>query len=271
MMPRNLIMVRHGESEGNVANRLSRKGDNSRFECEAFCTRHSSHWRLAEKGREHAQWAGATIRSFGLQIGRKYTSPYIRAMETMGLMVLGGPPTLASYELRERSWGKLDRMTHEERMRQYGEDLRVREEDPFLWQPPDGEALVQRTSGLKDWLGTLYRECGDMECVVATCHAETIETLRVVIERMLPQHYIAMRNDQSQDIWNCSILQYTRQDPFDPEAELAPYFNWVRLITPPEAHEHGRTGFGWKEILRPTFSDAELLAFVEHHAPQIAY
>ena len=271
MMPRNLILVRHGESEGNVANRLSREGDNSRFTCEDFSKRHSSHWRLAPKGIEQAQWAGETIRSFGLNIGRKYTSPYIRAMETMGLMNLGGPNTLGTYELRERSWGKLDRLTHEERMRQYGKDMLARNEDPFLWEPPGGEALVQRTSGLRDWLGTLYRECGDMDCVVAACHAETIETLRVVIERMLPQHYVAMRQNLSEDIWNCGVLQYTRQNPFETNVAYARYFKWVRLLTPPDAHEHGRVGFGWKEIHRPTFSDAELLAFVNQHAPQIVY
>ena len=271
MMPCNLILVRHGESEGNVANRLSRQGNNSRFDHEDFSKRHSSRWRLAPKGVEQAKWAGETIRALGLTIGRKYTSPYLRAMETMGCMALGGPHTLSAYELRERSWGKLDRLPHEERMRQYGKDMLARDEDPFLWEPPGGEALVQRTSGLRDWLGTLYRECGEMDCVVATCHAETIEVLRVVTERMLMQHYIEMRQDPSQDIWNCSVLQYTRQDPNDVRAEHAPYFKWVRLSTPPDAHEKGRCGFPWREIKRPTFSDQELIAFVEQYAPQIAY
>ncbi len=43
------------------------------------------------------------------------------------------------------------------------------------------------------------------------------------------------------------------------------------LITPPEAHSHGEVGFGWREIVRPTFSNAELLEHVEFVAPQIQY
>jgi len=271
MMPRNLLLVRHGESEGNVANRASRRGDNSRFENPQFRSRHSSLWRLSEKGIQQAQWAGDTVRSFGFSIGRKYASPFFRAMETLGTMRLGGPKAMVVYELRERSWGKLDRLTHQERMKHFTEDLRSREEDPFLWEPPGGEPLVVAVGRVRDLQSTLWRECGDMECVVAVCHAEIVEVHRVVTERMLPQQYIAMREDPAQGIWNCSILHYTRQDPRDPQAPPCKYFNWVRLITPPEAHEHGEVGFDWREIKRPTFCDEELLQYVEHHAPRIKY
>jgi hypothetical protein len=46
-MPANLVLVRHGESEGNIATALSKKGDNSMF-TEAFLNRHSSTWRLTD-------------------------------------------------------------------------------------------------------------------------------------------------------------------------------------------------------------------------------
>lgn len=271
VMPVNLLLVRHGESEGNVANRESRKGINRRFANQKFTGRHSSLWRLTEKGVSEAQLVGDTIRSLGFVIGRKYTSPFIRAMETLGCMALDGPPAFAAYGLRERSWGKLDRMTHEERLEHFSADFLVRDEDPFLWEPTGGESLVEATDRVRDWLSTLYRECGEMECVVATCHAETIEVVRVVTERMLPQHYMAMKKDPSQGIWNCSILHYTRQDPSNSTVDPCEYYKWVRLITPPEAHLHGEVGFDWREIVRPTFSNAELLEHVELVAPQIQY
>src|SRR5512133_2322008 len=108
VMPRNLIFVRHGESEGNVANRASRAGNDIHFKNEAFLNRHPSHYRLSDKGIGEAKWAGERIRSLGMSFGRKYVSPYIRAMETMHLLHLGGPSAFVSYELRERSWGELD-------------------------------------------------------------------------------------------------------------------------------------------------------------------
>ncbi len=260
VMPQSLFLVRHGESEGNVANRASRKGDNSYFANEQFRNRHSSQWRLTDKGIEQACWAGKMIRSLDLKIGRMYTSPYFRAMETLACMDLDGPRAMSAYELRERSWGKLDRLTHEERMQMYASDIEAREEDPFLWGPPEGEPLVTAIGRIRDWQSTLWRECGDMECVVACCHAEVMEVNRVVIERMLPHQYTAMMKDPTQGIWNCSILQYTRRDPVGGGVSLAEYFKWVRLITPPDAHQHGEIGFGWREIIRPTFTNAELLA-----------
>ncbi len=270
VMPRNLILVRHGESEGNVANRASRKGDNSYFDDPRFVNRHSSKWRLSDKGIEEARWAGEMIRSFGLTIGRKYSSPYFRAMETMGYMKLGGPDTMIVYELRERSWGELDRLPHEERERQFGKHLDRRHEDPLLWEPPGGEPIVRKILDVRDWQSTLHRECGDMDCVVAALHAETMEALRVSIERMLPEDYAIMRVMKDQDIWNGSILHYTRYDPFNVLTPPRSYFNWVRLITPPGAHAEGAIGFDWKTISRPTFSDASLIEYVERRAPTLA-
>jgi hypothetical protein len=52
-MPIDLVLVRHGESEGNAARRSSMDGDNSVF-TEEFCSRHNSRlgasgWRLVER------------------------------------------------------------------------------------------------------------------------------------------------------------------------------------------------------------------------------
>ncbi|OGN08741.1 MAG: hypothetical protein A3J46_03230 [Candidatus Yanofskybacteria bacterium RIFCSPHIGHO2_02_FULL_41_11] len=57
MLPIDLIFVRHGQSEGNVANKASRKGDNSFFTPE-FRERHSRAFRLTNKGIEQAKSAG---------------------------------------------------------------------------------------------------------------------------------------------------------------------------------------------------------------------
>src|SRR5438874_4087686 len=60
-MPLDLVLVRHGESEGNVAFASSRLGDHSHFTPE-FLARHSSKWRLTDKGREQAHAAGEWLR-----------------------------------------------------------------------------------------------------------------------------------------------------------------------------------------------------------------
>ena len=51
-----LVLVRHGESEGNVAFNRSKAGDHSLYSGE-FLRRHSSQWRLTDVGREQAKSA----------------------------------------------------------------------------------------------------------------------------------------------------------------------------------------------------------------------
>ena len=60
-MPIDLVLVRHGESEGNAARRSSIAGDNSVF-TEEFCGRHSSRFRLTDRGREQARAAGTWLK-----------------------------------------------------------------------------------------------------------------------------------------------------------------------------------------------------------------
>lgn len=57
-MPSDLIIIRHGESEGNVANASARSGNMTWFEHEEFSKRHSSTWRLTDRGIGQAQMAG---------------------------------------------------------------------------------------------------------------------------------------------------------------------------------------------------------------------
>ena len=59
---RELVLVRHGESEGNVAYQRSKMGDASMYSGE-FLRRHSGQWRLTDQGIEQAEAAGAWLRA----------------------------------------------------------------------------------------------------------------------------------------------------------------------------------------------------------------
>ena len=60
-----LVLSRHGESEGNVARQRSIEGDDSLFHGE-FQHRHSSSWRLTDRGRRQAAAAGDWLRKNNL-------------------------------------------------------------------------------------------------------------------------------------------------------------------------------------------------------------
>jgi broad specificity phosphatase PhoE len=88
MLPIDLIFVRHGQSEGNVANKASRRADNHFFTPE-FRARHSREFRLTDKGILQAKSAGEWLRANVPQpLDRFYVSDYIRAKETAALLEL---------------------------------------------------------------------------------------------------------------------------------------------------------------------------------------
>lgn len=59
-LPIDIVLVRHGESEGNYAQERSKKGDQS-FWTEQFRRRHTSKYRLTSLGRKQAHIAGEWV------------------------------------------------------------------------------------------------------------------------------------------------------------------------------------------------------------------
>ena len=79
-----LVLVRHGRSEGNEAREQSKQGDNSPYTPE-FRARGNREWRLTDLGIAQATAAGRWIREhISPAFSRYYTSEYLRARETAG-------------------------------------------------------------------------------------------------------------------------------------------------------------------------------------------
>lgn len=98
-MPVDLVLVRHGQSEGNLAQRLCRQQQQQQQQHEQqheqrcpqtvateaavwspeFRSRHNSLYRLTDRGRRQASIAGAWIRSnVGTVFDKYFTSEYVR-------------------------------------------------------------------------------------------------------------------------------------------------------------------------------------------------
>lgn len=257
-MPLDLVLVRHGESEGNVANRQSREGDNSAFTAE-YLGRHSSKWRLTDKGIGQAQAAGRWIRErLGQSFDRFYTSEYVRAMETAALLELPGAEWFADFYLRERDWGRLDVMTHEERLKRFGEALAGHRIDSFYWTPPSGESLAQVCLRVDRVLNTLHRECSNFR-VILVCHGEIMWAFRVRLERMAQRlyHQLDTSEDARDRIHNCQVMHYTRRNP--ETGGIQPYLGWMRSVCP---WDETLSRNEWLEIERRRYTNEELLAEV---------
>lgn len=258
-MPVDLVLVRHGESEGNEAVRRSKKGDNSLY-TEEFKARHSSLWRLTDRGREQARIAGNWIRErIHLRFDRYYTSTFLRAMETAALLDLPEAQWHAEFYLRERERGNLDVITHEEMQERYAEDVRRRGIDAFYWTPSGGESMADLCLRLERVIDTLHRHC-DGKRVIMVCHGEVMWAFRTRLERMTAKRFLEL--DASRDpkdmMHNCQILHYTRRCPAT--GEIAPYVKWMRSVCPTDTT---RSKNVWEPVERPLYSNEELRTFVE--------
>jgi len=257
-MPIDLVLVRHGQSEGNLANYRSRGGDNHHFTAE-FMQRVGAMWRLTNKGRQDASVAGKWIRdNIGAKFGRYYVSEYVRAMETAALLDLPDAQWYAEFNLRERDWGDMEVLTDDERRTRFTESLRRRELDSFYWTPPNGESLAQLSLRVDRIINTLHRECSERK-VIIVCHAEVMWVFRVRLERMSQKRFREL--DESKNphdrIHNCQILHYTRNDP-DSDV-VAPYYLWIRSVCPTDTTLSSNE---WQTIQRPRYSNSDLLALV---------
>ncbi|HEU0050915.1 MAG TPA: histidine phosphatase family protein [Patescibacteria group bacterium] len=259
-MPRDLILVRHGESEGNVASKRSRAGDDSLYTSE-FSARHSSSWRLTDLGLRQAQTAGQWLSEnvFGGNFDRHYVSSYLRALETAANLHLPNAFWRMEPHLRERDWGDLDVMTDAERKKRFARSLNRREVESLFWAPPNGESIAHLCeTRVFRFLDTLHRECPDGR-VVVVLHGELMWGFRVVLEHLSPQRYTELDFSEHpfDHIHNCQILHYTRVDP--ETKQTADKYLWMRSICPTDLTKSRNE---WEPIIRRTYSNEELLKYV---------
>lgn len=258
-MPIDLVLVRHGQSEGNlVIMQLEKQGLPVPKE---YYAKHTAHWRLTSKGVEQAKIAGKWLReNLETKFDRYYVSDYVRAKETAALLGLNQALWGINIYISERSWGIMDRFTEEQRNKEFQLDLETRKIHSFYWTPPRGESMFQLCQRLEKVLETLHRECSNGR-IIMVCHGEVMWGFRVILERIPPDKYVKL--DESKNpfdrIHNCQILHYSRINPSS--NELTPTLNWMRSICPTDL---SLSNNDWQEIIRPKFTNKQLL----HHAEQ---
>ncbi|TMW56602.1 hypothetical protein Poli38472_006612 [Pythium oligandrum] len=254
-----LVLIRHGESEGNVARQRSMQGDHSLFDGE-FLHRHSSNWRLTDRGRQQAAAAGEWLRKNGLVYFDRYlVSEYLRAMETAARLELPNAQWFAEMLIRERDWGQMDLMSEQDRMVKMQDELRRRDLDRFYYAPPGGESLAAVAQRADRLLCVLHRECADKKAIVV-CHGEVMWAIRTRLERMSQDTFRELQESGQMvdQIHNGHILHYTRRDPLT--GELAPFFTHMRSVCP---WNEKLSPKGWTKIERPVYDNEMLLAVAE--------
>jgi NAD+ kinase len=261
-LPLDLILVRHGQSEGNVVISKARKGDSSLF-TDDFRNRHSSTYRLTDIGIEQAKVAGDWLKTnFKPPIfGRYLTSEYTRAMETAALLDLPDAQWQVDFFLRERDWGDLDGLSFDEQKAIFARNLKMFDTEPFYWTPPNGESLVNVCSGRIMWVLQGLKDYSDSSAVVV-CHEEVVWSFRILLERLRQADFaekFQQKNDPEDKMVNCQIFHYTRRNP--ETGAVSPFINWVRTVDPVDKSFET----DWRELFPKIarFSNEDLLEIVE--------
>ncbi len=214
-----LILVRHGESEGNVA---SAAADLAEAETIDIADRDAD-VPLSELGRAQAAAVGrwlATVPPVE-QPTAVVASPYVRARDTAELALAAAGlellPVRLDERLRDRELGILDRLTGRGVAAQFpAEAGRRRHLGKFYYRPPGGESWADVALRLRSLLGELtdpHRADLGPRALLAT-HDAVILLIRFVLERRTEGELMDIARGGS--VRNASITRLVRDEPSEP-------------------------------------------------------
>jgi broad specificity phosphatase PhoE len=262
-MPRRLVQVRHGQSEANVVQRELLPDLDPAVAAEIM-NRPDWEQRLSPLGIEQATIAGDWIRH---HIGALasfdviYVSPFMRTFET-ACYAAGDEDVQFTPEDRiiERDWGLYGKLSKADQKHFYPETYRHKKENPLYARLDGGESQMDSYLQIRDINGTMHREYPSGK-VLMFGHGDKLAMYRYVLERMLPEEWVKMVQDSFFDIRNCTVIDWTRDNPGDP-GDVREKINWMRIVHPTAP---GLSPFGgeWVELTRKrTYTVGEGLARV---------
>jgi len=256
--PIDLVLVRHGQSEGNLAQKKNKQGDDSLWS-EEFHHRHTSRYRLTDLGREQALAAGKWIKENISEIfDQYYCSEYIRAKETAALLGFDNSEWHSEFYLREQDMGVFGSLSNTERKEQFYTELERKKLDSFYFAPPGGESIANCCLRVERWLGEIKRDCNGFS-IITVCHGNILKSLRIRLERMTQENW-GLLNTVKYKTHNCQIIHYSRRDPNT--GRVSKQFEWVRSICPWDERRSQLT-CNWEKIARHTFTNEDLLKDVD--------
>jgi probable phosphoglycerate mutase len=191
-LPHRLIVLRHGETDWNLAGRLQGHIDIA----------------LNPKGEAQAEACG---RILGRILGREparlgafdyVSSPLVRARRTMELArgVLGLEPLTYRLDdrLMELSFGAWEGMTWPQVQAHSPHMAAAREADKWSLQPPDGESYAMLCARIRPWLETLEQD------TIAVAHGGVARCLMHLVGGA------AQERAPTLDIWQGRVLVFGR-------------------------------------------------------------
>ena len=204
--PSTLMLVRHGESLGNVANERAYATKAEDLDLAV----NDPSVELSDLGVRQAEALGKRLADLPAreQPTVAVVSTYVRAQQTadhvLGTAGLERLPRVSDERLRDREQGLLDRLTWYGVRRRYPEEADRRAYlGKFWYRPPGGESWADVALRIRHALRDIRDDFAD-ERVLVVSHDVPILMVRYVLESLTPQEAVAL----SGQVVNCGMTTY---------------------------------------------------------------
>src|SRR3954468_11588338 len=215
--PRRLWLVRHGQSQGNVARDAAHEAGAHEIDIDMRDVDVPLSALGVEQGKAAGRWFAALPRDERPEI--ILSSLYVRSRQTAEIVckegaLAGGPVrTIIDERLREREFGIFDRLTTLGIRERFPEEAAHRRRlGKFYHRPPGGESWADVILRLRSMLNTINLHYCDKR-VLIVCHQVVVLCFRYILEELDEATILSI--DKQADVLNCGICAYD----FDPDAE----------------------------------------------------
>lgn len=196
MKPNRIILVRHGESEGNL-------------DKDKYRTIPDYALNLTSKGIEQAQAAGAEIRDIlGGESVYVYLSPYFRTRQTFQHLRPEIETTITKViedpRIRELDWGHLRHPNENEEIMKQRDDFST-----FYYRIPDGESGADVYDRVSTFMETLHRDFIKPDYPQNTLIVTHGLTLRLFLMRWF--HWTVEQFEELSNPHNCQVVIMQKQ------------------------------------------------------------
>ena len=181
MKSRNLILVRHGQSEWNAKNLFTGWKDPG----------------LTDQGVSEAKNAGKLISEQNIEFDIMYTSMLSRAQKTgdiiLGILNHKEIPIIKNEALNERHYGSLAGLNKDDARKKWGE------EQVHIWRrsfdipPPDGESLKDTADRVLPYFeAEIMPKVVSGSCILIAAHGNSLRALIMKLDSISPEDIVKL-------------------------------------------------------------------------------
>lgn len=262
-MPKDLIFVRHGESESNIVQQAERLGEIVPMHQE-IAARPDWQQRLTEKGIEQAKkvrdWLDFEVGGAESFDGL-FVSPFLRARETASY--LGGEHWIVDDRIVERYFGGLGTWGHTTDLSE--DDIKVLAATPWYARIDNAESMQDVFWRYRSFQDSIRRNHSGQR-VLAVSHGHLIRAACYAIEWLLPEDWMKSSVTDRFKLPNGSVVHYSRVNPFNP-TEVSKSMRWRRIVYPSNINKSPDQA-RWTELkLIRSYSADELGDSLDDHPP----